>query len=166
LVTSADESAEWVTGDHSATAQWDYATQGTVASHKVWRQEQLQFSETNQQADWGYWYWSTKNAPGMTYQSGQDAVVRGAFVSNGVLANTQDTNYRAINDNWPVFGFATDLGSVTGSVNTVYSLGLTQEEAIQFDGATGVVPVTSLWTSYFGSETDAVRVFNSHLESC
>lgn len=84
--------------------------------------------------------------------------VRGAFSSSGKLGNTQDTNFRPINQDWPVFGFATDLGDVTGSVNTVYTLGLTQEEAIQFDGATGVVPLTSLWTSYFSNENDAVSL--------
>jgi len=41
----------------------------------------------------------------MSYQSGQDVTVRGNFLSNGDLPNTQDTDYRAINDDWPVFGF-------------------------------------------------------------
>jgi hypothetical protein len=41
----------------------------------------------------------------MTYQSGADVTVRGNFLNKGDLPNTQDTNYRAINDNWPVFGF-------------------------------------------------------------
>jgi hypothetical protein len=41
----------------------------------------------------------------MTYQSGADVTVRGNFLNMGDLPNTQDTNYRAINDNWPVFGF-------------------------------------------------------------
>jgi hypothetical protein len=124
----------------------------------VYRQEQLLFSETNQQADWGYWYFTTANAPGLSFQSGQDSVVRGTFVNNGTLGNSKDTNYRPINEDWPVFGFASDLGSVTAPVSTLYSLGLTQEEAIQFDGATGIVPVQSLWTSYFPQETDAVSL--------
>lgn len=52
-----DISAEWVSGDHSATAEWRYGvTKGGVAYHKVWRQQQLAFSEENQQADFGYWY--------------------------------------------------------------------------------------------------------------
>lgn len=156
---SADPITEWVSGDHSAAAQWEYDTTGGVASHKVWRQQQLKFSEINQQADWGNWYWSTKDAPGLTFQSGSDVDVRGAFVASGKLGNSKDSNFRPINQNWPVFGFATDLGSVTGPVHTLYTLGLTQEEAIQFDGQTGVVPLTSLWTSYFGSETDAVSLF-------
>ena len=157
---------EWVAGDHSSVAQWDYGTTSDgIAYHQVYRQTQLLFSETNQQADWGYWYWSTQSVSGLTYQSGQDVIVRGAFMSNGTLPNTQDTDYRPINDAWPVFGYSVSLGSVVGPVSTLYTLGLTQEEAIQFDGETGIVPVTSLWTSYFSNELDAVSTF-SFVRSC
>jgi hypothetical protein len=157
-------SAEWVAGDHSSVAQWDYGVTGdavgnNLAYHKIYRQTQLLFSETNQQADWGYWYWSTKNVSGLTFQSGQDTVVRGAFTSNGKLANTKDTNFRAIDDDYLVFGYSVDLDSVTGAVNTLFTLGLTQEQAIQFDGETGIVPLTSLWTSYFSNELSAVSFF-------
>lgn len=96
---------------------------------------------------------------GLTYQSGQDTVVRGAFTSNGKLPNTEDINYRAINNDYPVFGYSVDLGSVTAPVSTLYTLGLTQEVAVQFDGSTGIVPVSSLWTSYFSSELGAVSFF-------
>ena len=151
---------EWVAGDHSSVAQWDYdLTNDNIAYHKVYRQEQLLFSETNQQADWGSWYWATENGPNLTFQSGPDVTVRGAFQSNGILANSKDTNFRPIDQNWPVFGFASDLGSVKAPVNTLYTLGLAQEQAIQFDGKTGIVPLNSLWTRYFSSETDAVSPY-------
>jgi hypothetical protein len=151
--------AEWVAGDHSSVAEWEYGlTKDKIAYHKVYRQEQLVFTETNQQADWGYWYWATDDAPNLSYQSGQDTVVRGEFASKGALGNSKDPNFRPIDQDWPVFAFAHDLGSVDYRVSTLYTLGLTQEEALQFDGATGVVPLTSLWTSYFSSETDAVSL--------
>ncbi|PVH87153.1 glutaminase GtaA [Cadophora sp. DSE1049] len=159
-----DISAEWVAGDHSSVAEWVHdTTSDDIAYHRVYRQTQLEFSETNDQADWGYWYWATKNSDKLTYQSGADVDVRGAFQSNGKLANAKDTNYRPINQDYPVFGFSVDLGTVTGSVNTLYTIGLTQEQAIQFDGATGVVPLASLWTSYFSSETEALSfVYNDY----
>ena len=99
---------------------------------------------------------ATKNTDKLTYQSGADVNVRGAFQSNGKLPNTKDTKYRPINQDYPVFGFSKDLGVVTGPVHTLYTIGLTQEKAIQYDGATGIVPLASLWTSYFSSETAAV----------
>ncbi|TVY25220.1 Glutaminase A [Lachnellula hyalina] len=152
-----DISAEWVSGDHSAVAQWDQGTtRDGISYHKVYRQTQLLFSETADQADWGYWYYATKKVHGLSFQSGSDATVRGNFQSNGSLTDTKDTDYRAINAQYPVFGFAHDLGKISGSVSTLYTIGLAQEQAIQFDGASGVVPLTSLWTSYFSRETDAL----------
>ncbi|KAH7319365.1 glutaminase GtaA [Rhexocercosporidium sp. MPI-PUGE-AT-0058] len=155
-----DISAEWVAGDHASVAQWEYdTTSDNITYHRVYRQTQLEFSETADQADWGYWYWATKNSDKLTYQSGSDVNVRGAFQQNAKLGNTKDPNYRPINQDYPVFGFSVDLGTVTGSINTLYTIGLTQEQAIQFDGATGIVPLASLWTSYFSSETEALSFF-------
>ena len=93
----------------------------------------------------------------MTFQIGSDTDVRGAFTTSGRLANTNDTNFRAINDDQPTFAFAVDLGSVeTTPVSTLFTIGLAQEQAIQFDGANGNVGVPSLWTSYYATELDAV----------
>lgn len=157
--------SEWVSGDRSDTAQWDYGTTGDVAYHRVYRQTQLLWSENSDQAEWGYYYWATKNEKGMTYQSGQDVVVRGQFINNGTLANTQDSNYRAINDDWPVFGFSFDLGSVgSRAANALFTIGLCQDQAIQFLGSNGIESVPSLWTSYFSHDTDAVGLSRAREE--
>ena len=98
----------------------------------------------------------------MTYQSGSDSAVRTAFTANGVLANTKDTNFRAIDDHYPTFGFAVDLSSVgAAEVSVLFTLGLTQETAIQFDGADGNVGLPSLWTSYHSTELDALTFFHN-----
>ncbi len=94
----------------------------------------------------------------MTFQSGADKAVRGAFQKNGKLANTKDKHFRPINKDFPVFGFSVDLGSVVGLESTLFTLGLTQELALQFDGQTGIVTLNSLWTSHFSEETDAVSL--------
>lgn len=148
---------EWVSGDRGAIAEWDYAVTDGIASHKVHRQTQLLFSEIWDQAEWGDWYWSTKVVSGLSFQSGRDQSVRGVFSDTGALPNTKDTNYRAIRDQWPVFGFAVNLGLVAAEpVSTLFTLGLTQDLAIQFLGKDGLVPVPSLWKSYFEKDTDAV----------
>lgn len=140
---------------------------GGIAYHKVWRQQQLEFSEIDQQANWGYWYYATENLAGLTYQSGADTDVRGQFLANGRLANTQDTNYRAIDDAYPVFGFAVDLGKVsTSSVSTLFQLSLHQENCVQFEGANGNQSVPCLWTSYFDDETSAVSYFYNDYDEC
>ncbi|KAK4692612.1 hypothetical protein P7C71_g4630, partial [Lecanoromycetidae sp. Uapishka_2] len=190
-----DITAEWVSADRTAIAQWDFGvtadsstatskrtldtrqnvsnsttstkvsnvdgTTGGIAYHRFYRQTQLLWSETLDQTDYGYWYWATDNVANLTFESGIDDDVRAAFTTNGVLANTNDTNYRAINDSYPTFAFAVDLGSVdASSVSTLFTLGLAQESAIQFDGASGNVSVPSLWTSYYATELDALAFFH------
>nr|OQO30009.1 hypothetical protein B0A51_01907 [Rachicladosporium sp. CCFEE 5018] len=119
-------------------------------------QEQQESSEINQQAEWGNWFYSTSNVESLTHQSGADATVRSQFVTNGYLANTADTDYRPVNQDYVVFGFSRDLGSVgSTSQSMLFQLSLHQQNAMQFLGANGLQAVPSLWTSYFSSDTDA-----------
>ncbi|KAF2861318.1 GTA glutaminase A [Piedraia hortae CBS 480.64] len=155
-----DISAEWVSGDHGAIAEWNYHTSGNIAYHKVYRQQQLQFSETDDQANWGNWYYTTANTNKVTHRSGADTDVRGQFINKGILDNSADTKYRAINNRWPVMGFAVDLGRVAkSSVNTVFQLSLHQDQCIQFQGAKDYTPLPCLWKSYFSNDVDAVSYF-------
>lgn len=102
----------------------------------------------------------------MTHQSGTDVDVRGQFSSKGSLSNDKDTNYRAASDNWPVFGFSSDLGSVSSApVNTLFSLGLAQEEAIQYEGSSSYSSIPSLWKSYFDTELEALSFFHYDFEA-
>jgi hypothetical protein len=102
----------------------------------------------------------------MTYQSAQDAIVRQNFLDNGKLPNSQDTNYRAINDNWPVFGFANELGDVGATpVTTLYTIVHAQENAIYFNGANGLEGVPSLWTSYFSTELAMVCISHFYIQT-
>jgi hypothetical protein len=133
---------------------------GGIAYHKVFRQTQLAFSETADQTEYGFWYYLAENTASMTYQSGIDVDVRSAFVTNGSLPNTQDSNFRAINDQYPVFGFAYDLGTVGADSQTaLFGISLNQQDAVQFEGADGVQPQPSLWTSYFDTDQDAISWF-------
>ncbi len=157
---------EWVSGDRTAVAEWQYGTttsgNSQIAYHQFYKQTQELFSETRDQTEYGNWYWATDSTTNLTYQSGTDMDVRGAFTANGVLTDTNDTNFRAINDNYPTFGFAVDLGFVgAAEVSTFFTLGLTQESAIQFDGADGIVSVPSLWASYYSTELDALAFFHT-----
>ncbi|KAI1443276.1 glutaminase A [Annulohypoxylon stygium] len=162
----ADVSAEWASGDLNAIIQWDHNSADGVAYHQFERQDQEPISETNQQPNWGTWFWSTKDVEGLTWQSGEDTVVRGAFIDNGVLPNTKDSNYRAVTDNWPVFGFANDLGSVgTDAVSTLYSIGMTQDGAINLLGeGSNLTTYPALWNSYFSSDVDAMTWFYNDYE--
>ncbi|KUJ19273.1 DUF1793-domain-containing protein [Mollisia scopiformis] len=159
----ADTSAEWVNPTHNQdVVQWSYTVENGVASHQSFQQTQSEFNADfpDDAAHWGNWYWSTAAMSSMTYQNGADVTVRQNFLSNGALPNTQDSNYREISTNWPVFAFANALGSVgTTPVNTLYTIVHAQQNAIYFDGANGLTAVPSLWTSYFGSDLAMVEFF-------
>lgn len=71
--------------------------------------------------------------PGTTYQTGADVVLRAQFINNGKLSNTFDTNFRAISNNWPVFGLVHDLGTITASkAPAVFSIGHVRDPAIRY----------------------------------
>ncbi|OKL58620.1 hypothetical protein UA08_06168 [Talaromyces atroroseus] len=161
-----DISAEWVSGDRNTIAQWDYGTSGSLSYHKVYRQTQLAFSEISDQTEYGNWWYSTTTDNGYTYEAGIDVDVRAQFGNHSTLSDSVNTDYRAINSNWPVFAHAFDLGSVgTRSTSRLFSIGLTQEDAIQYDGANGVVPLPSLWKQYFDDEISAVSFFQNDYET-
>lgn len=99
---------------------------------------------------------------GATYQSGPDVTVRAQFINNGKLPNTQDTNFRAISNNWPVFGLAHDLGAVTSASEPVlFSVGHIRDPAIQYIVAGGGTQPRSL---YFWSQiSSAAAVVCRHI---
>lgn len=93
-------------------------------------------------------------------------MVRGQFITNGVLANTQDTVFRAIQDDWPVFAFAKDLGTVTKATTpVVFSVGLVRDPAVEYIIANDGTQARSLyfWSQY---STVAAVVCVFFLTSC
>ncbi|EJD38414.1 DUF1793-domain-containing protein [Auricularia subglabra TFB-10046 SS5] len=128
-----DISAEWASGDNSKTVTWS-TSQGGIFTHQVQLQTQSPFTEANDHIQHGSAFYSTNNATGLTFQTGQDTVVRAQFINNGRLENTQDTAFRAVSDRWPVFGFAKDFGNVGRSATqpVVFSVGHIRDPAVQY----------------------------------
>lgn len=96
---------------------------------------------------------------GLTYQTGEDVVVRAQFINNSKLANTLDTNFRAVSDNWPVFAFAHDLGTVSSSETTpvVIGVGFVRDPAVEYIIANGALQNrSSYFMNSFNSPSDAV----------
>lgn len=156
-----DISAEWVSGDDSLTVNWTTST-GNILTHQVMLKNQELYTEYSDLIQQGAAYYSTSNSSSVTYQTGQDAVVRGQFINNGVLNNTEDTNFRAVSDNWPVFAFAHDLGTVstTATVPVIYTVGHVRDPAIQYIVANDVYQPRSIyfWSAY-SSVTDLISDF-------
>ncbi|KAK0707584.1 hypothetical protein B0H67DRAFT_494625 [Lasiosphaeris hirsuta] len=155
-----DVSGEWASGDVSQVINWDHATSGTVNYHQFFRANQQQFAESGEIASWGTWYLSTSSGDGLTWQIGQDTKVRGQFVNNLTLSNTKETNFRAVNSDWPVFAFSHDLGDVQANEEErVLTLGLVQDQVISFAGLNGPTAIKGLWSSYYGNDVSAVTAF-------
>lgn len=85
-------------------------------------------------------------------------MVRKQFIVNGVLSNTEDTNFRAISNDWPVFAFARDLGDVTtASSPVVFSVGHFRDPAVQYIVANNQLQERSIYfLSAHATTADAV----------
>jgi hypothetical protein len=160
----ADISGEWCSADDSQQITWQPSQagypDGTLQIWSVQLASPQPLTEQNQQAAWGSIVWATPTSSGLSYQSGQDIVVRGQFVSNGKLTNTNDTGYRPINDNWPVFAFCADLGQLDGSAQTMpLSIGLVRTPAVSYQGQN----LQPLWTAKFATWQDMLGFFFADL---
>ncbi|KAF8639975.1 hypothetical protein AX17_001222 [Amanita inopinata Kibby_2008] len=133
----SDISAEWVSGSNSLTATWS-TTVDNIITHQVQLQDQSLFAEINDHTQYGSAYYSTSNSASATYQTAADTTARAQFINNGRLTNTLDTNFRAINNRWPVFALAHDLATVTTSTPpTLFTVGHIRDPAISYIVAGG-----------------------------
>ncbi|KAH8884348.1 DUF1793-domain-containing protein [Thozetella sp. PMI_491] len=149
-----DTSAEWF-GDKSMKVWWDSNVDSGVRWHRVHPTTESLYKESNEQPNWGSIFFATPDKQGLTYQTGADVDVRGQFINNRRLANTMDTNSRAINDRWPVFALAHDFGSVGSStVSTVFGIGVCQVPTIRFFGAGSAIQ--ELQAPWYGRWSDGI----------
>lgn len=96
---------------------------------------------------------------GITYKTGSADDVRGQFATNGILDNGQDTNFRAITNNYPVFAFAYDLGSIKAtSGSKVFTVGFVRDPAIKYTDLSGTSSERSLY--YNTAYTDVGTLVN------
>ncbi|TCD64701.1 hypothetical protein EIP91_003775 [Steccherinum ochraceum] len=146
-----DISAEWITGNVSSLATWKATTDSNVVTHQIQLSTQVPYTEDHDKIQNGAAYFSATQTSGLTYQIGQDVLLRNQFTANGTLLNTQDTNFRAVQDEWPVFAFAWNLGKFSStSATVVCSLGHVRDPAVQYIKADGSKQDRSLyfWSKY------------------
>ncbi|KAI0744978.1 DUF1793-domain-containing protein [Earliella scabrosa] len=157
----ADISGEWVSADTKLQMNWTSTTSGDVLFHELWLADRTNFMEVNNRIYQGSAFHATVNSQGTTYQSGIDTELRAVFINNTRLMNTLDTDFRGISDQWPVFAFAHDLGSVTApSDPVVYAVGHVRDPVVQYVTVNGIMQDRSsyFWTEY-GSVADGIKAF-------
>ncbi|KAG8690325.1 hypothetical protein FRC11_012402, partial [Ceratobasidium sp. 423] len=153
-----DISGEWITGDNAQSAQWSTTTDNNIVVHKMFLQNALTYGETRQRAQWGTGYLAANRTDGTTWQTGQDTVLRALFLGSGALANSPDTNFRGVSNNWPIMAVAQNLGTVAAQAQlATFVIGHSRNPAIEYYGANGKEDRSLYFLSKFNSEDDAVR---------
>ncbi|HWC78915.1 MAG TPA: DUF5127 domain-containing protein [Pseudonocardiaceae bacterium] len=154
-----DISGEWAHGDTSALVNWAAGTNSGVQNLSITPADPSVLAESGDMASWGTVVWSTPQRAGLTWQIGQDQIVRAAAANTGTLAGTVDPDQpRAISDRWPVLGLNLDLGTVTGrTAPFVISIGHVRTPAVSYLGA----PLAPLWSTHWSAWTDMVSFLHN-----
>ncbi len=146
----ADITGEWVSSTESALISWDVSSDANGRYWSVGLQSPNPLSETTQMANWGTVVWAAQAAPSLTYESGYSVDLRSAFVlTDTSLADSSDTDPRAINDNQPAFAFAVDLGSSSSGRSASFVVGHVRAPLIGYGQP--AVQLQPLWMQYWPS---------------
>ncbi|KAF9071439.1 hypothetical protein BDP27DRAFT_1322138 [Rhodocollybia butyracea] len=134
-----DLSAEWTSSNSNNVVQWNTTPSGSIIFHEVQRSPFQYMTELKNMSEDAVLYHVANNVSGLTYQTGEDVVVRSGFLNNGILNNTQDNFFRAINgSDWPVFAFCQNLGSIQStSTPLVWGLGVVRSNDIIYATPSG-----------------------------
>ncbi|KAF8874093.1 hypothetical protein BD779DRAFT_1704130 [Infundibulicybe gibba] len=154
-------SLEWVSGDLKTNVTWSTTPSDDLIYHQVRRESPSPMQEINNQAKDATVYYAMANSPNVTWQTGADAF-RDHFISTGDrLLNTEDKDFRAISDDWPIFAFSVDLGNITEiSTPVVWALGVVRNPTIRYASGDGTTQLRSsfFWTQY-STIGDAIGAF-------
>jgi hypothetical protein len=149
-----DISGEWAHGNSNALINWAVEqvshANGNLTAFSVTPASPASLSEANDYPAWGSAIWATATQSNLTYQCGQDTVVRSLAITQGYLNNTMDSTMpRAINDRWPVFAFQFNLGNINGQPGNplILLIGHVREPAVSYLGS----GLSSLWKSYWST---------------
>ena len=94
---------------------------------------------------------------GFTYRTGFADDCRNLFANKGVLDNNQDTNFRVITQDFPVFSFAFDLGSIKAtSQPKVFAAGFVRDPAIKYTDLSGTSSQRSLFYNKKYTDIDSL----------
>ncbi|KAJ3854470.1 hypothetical protein EV368DRAFT_36676 [Lentinula lateritia] len=152
----SDISAEWISGNRNLVATWQTTQTDSSVYHRAQLQSPEYMTEINNIAEDSTVYYSMQTVTQVTYQTGQDSVVRGQFQSKGSLTNQQDTNFRAIENDFVVLGISVDLGTNTNFLTpVVWGLGLVRDPVIEYAVSAGSI-TTQNRSSYFWTEFDTI----------
>ena len=164
-----DIGLQFVTNEADAACQWTQAEVldlggGTEIQYlDISRVTPLVFQESNDRAEYGqitFAYQPQNASINTSYAIGKPiGESRNEFVATGKLAGVVDTKFRSMNEDWPTFAFAHDLGPVGKEAKSLrYVLGHTREPALQYVTPSGIEIRHEFWRSHFSTVAEAVRL--------
>ncbi|KAL5536140.1 hypothetical protein ACEPAF_4245 [Sanghuangporus sanghuang] len=134
---------ELITGDSSLLAQWDASDDGEYTILTMQLQNQRAFTEIGNHAQDAVEYFCFKKISGtssswaITNNNDNHAL---AANTSGTLGDQADTNFRAVNDNWPTLGIAVDWTAISETPEpAVWAVGVVRSPSIQYRTSDGSV---------------------------
>ena len=158
---------EFIAGDESLIVKWTTDASSTHISTQAQAQTQQPMVDAFNHAQDAVLYFSMKATQGLTWQNNADVVCRSTFANTSALQNTSDSTFRAVNERWPVFSIAVDVGSVGSAASdpVVWTLGVVRNPSIftiQYTGETSQAEYRSAYYwSNFSSAIDVVSRLSS-----
>ena len=159
----ADITGEWASSQETGVIEWQATTTSSSLYWSIQLQAQAPLTENTQMAQWGTAIWGAPRTAGQTYQSGYAVDVRNQFAAAGSLADTNDQDFRAIDDDQPVFAFAQDFGTVSrpgtgpGPQTASFTVGHVRTPLIGY--GLNATPILPWWTTYWPSWQDMADDF-------
>ncbi|KAL1740343.1 hypothetical protein HDZ31DRAFT_47684 [Schizophyllum fasciatum] len=158
----SDVTGEWLADDLGTTITWDETTAASTIFHKASPVDPSPMAEKNGIAEDATLYFGMARAPSLTWQSGFADDVRAQFNKTGALLDEGDAAYRAVNDRWPVFSLAWDLGGVDGDAKeAVWALGLARRPVVQYTSGSDSQARYPYYLTEYSSADDAFEAFIS-----
>ncbi|KAG7090517.1 hypothetical protein E1B28_009628 [Marasmius oreades] len=155
----SDLSGEWLSFADAVKIQWD-TTLGPIIAHSAQLSTPKSLQEVTNMASDGTLYHATNAGNGVTWETGGHYAIRGWFLSQGSVNNTKNPDFRNINDNYPIFGYAHDLGSVTSTpVSVVWAVGLARNPVIRQTSGSDTLDLLPYWTTKYSSPLDGIQAF-------
>ena len=86
------------------------------------------------------------------------------FQLTGAFDNQTDTNFRAIDSNWSIFGIARDLGAIQSTLDPiVWSTGFVTDPAINYTDSSGASQQRSLFYRSQYPQSDDTSLVSIHV---
>ncbi|KAL5519642.1 hypothetical protein ACEPAH_1325 [Sanghuangporus vaninii] len=136
-----DMNGELITGDSSLLAQWAAEEDGEYTILTMQLQNQRAFTEIGSRAQDAVEYFCFKKINGtisswaITNNNDNHAL---ASNTSGTLGDQADTNFRAVNDEWPTLGIAVDWTAISETPEpAVWAVGVVRSPSIQYRTSDG-----------------------------